>query len=86
MEESDILGRGGSKRTLTLLHIFRELKNLNPHDLRPCITVCVTHGQCGARPTVSSPAHDVITHCAYPRRDGQAEFKSNQITCICFSS
>ena len=36
------------------------------------ILLCLKHGQCDARTTVTFPAY-AGTHCAYPRRDGQAE-------------
>ena len=37
----------------------------------------VMHGQCDARPTVNLSNLSSGTHCAYPRRDDQAE-----LTCV----
>ena len=85
MEESDILGRGGSKRTLTLLHIFRELKNLNPHDLRPCITVCVWR-MASAVPDLRFPLQLTTLLLIAPTHEGMARLSSNQIKSHVFVS
>ena len=36
----------------------------------------VTHGKCDVRSTIVRPAITFLIHCAYSRRDGQAELNS----------
>ena len=39
----------------------------------------VTHGHCDAKPKVMSSAY-AASHCAYPRRDGQAELTTARLS------
>jgi len=68
MKECDFLEGRGSKDTLTPPTYFPGVKTHNLHRIYAPASMMMPD----LRNTVTFPAY-AATHCAYPRRDGQAE-------------